>query len=77
MATSNFIKTQLRNALIQGSKTYSVYDLNGRLVEFYEAPAYAENNDPAILTTYEYVVGSSNVLKSRESTSTWNSTWDI
>ena len=61
----------------QRMKWYYVYDVNGRVTQIYETHEGAENGDPCLLTTYEYVGSTNRVQKAKETDATWNSSYDI
>ena len=57
-------------------KTFSVYDGQSRLTDFYVAPARAQHGDQCLRTTYSYLNTSNLVEKSRDVLATWDSSWD-
>lgn len=72
-SNSGAIKTGKR----QRMKWHYVYDGNDRPTDIYEATAGASNGDPCMRTRYEYDGSSTRITNALETTSTWNSTWDI
>lgn len=58
-------------------KTKSFYDGSNRLTSRYEAVANADNGVACLRTDYTYVGATTQVDASKESISTWNSSWDI
>jgi hypothetical protein len=58
-------------------KSYLVYDGSNRLEYVYEARANAQHGDYALVTQYEYDGVSNRVVKTLESSGTWDSTYDI
>jgi hypothetical protein len=58
-------------------KTYATYDASQRLEYFYTAMADAQHGDRCLVTQYTYDGTSGRVVKSKESLSLWDSSWDI
>lgn len=61
----------------EAMKVYRVYDGSSRVTEQYETYANTVNGGPALKTEYVYDGATTNVLKMKETISTWNSSWDI
>lgn len=71
---TELLKTQEEELI----KSYSVYDVTDRPTTIYTAAANAINGAPCTKVDYEYRdPASQQILKMRESYSTWNSAWDI
>jgi len=74
--TRDMISSQLNN----GQMVYNVYDASGRLSEVYEAPLFSVNGNPCLKTIIKYIDGAAGtsrvILATKESLSTWNSSWD-
>lgn len=58
-------------------KTKSFYDGSNRLTSRFEALSNTEHGKPCLKTEYTYVGITTNVDKTKESFSTWDSSWDI
>ena len=68
------IKTQYS----QFTKVFCVYDpVSFLLTEMYEAPTDAINGTPCTKTSYVYDGASSRILKLKEESASWDSSWDI
>ena len=72
-STTNFITTLRAEAL----KSHSEYDVDGRLIELYEAVVWASDGEECLLTKYSYSGASTRVENTREFKATWDETWDI
>ena len=60
------------------TKQYLVYDAQGRTIEIYTAYTDAKHGTPCSLVQYTYTnPTASTVEKMKETTSTWDSAWDI
>ncbi|MEA2036394.1 MAG: hypothetical protein U9O94_02720 [Nanoarchaeota archaeon] len=68
---------QIKSLLTSFMKSHAVYDGNGRTTHFYECPTFTDHGEICLLTEFTYVGTSPNVTNSKESKSTWDSTWDI
>jgi hypothetical protein len=62
---------------LEGVKTYSVYDGSARLISYYVAIEQAKHGEQCMLTQYTYDGASARILKSKETLTTWDSSWDI
>lgn len=58
-------------------KQYVAYDVYSRPEYIYEARADASDEDPCICTQYVYDGLTSNIVKMKETNSSWDSDWDI
>lgn len=74
----------IRNQLEEGIQTFSVYDANGRIIQFFEATTDAVQDAPCLLTEFKYVDGpapagtSHVVLASKETVALWDAaTYDF
>ncbi len=70
---SNHIKTG-RNDLL---KQYIEYDGSSRMEYVYEARTAAKHGEACMKTQYVYDGASSRISKMKETTSTWDSDWDV
>lgn len=75
MAVNN--NSQLITNLREPVKQYLVYDGSFRVTHIYEARANAADEDPCLLTQYQYDGASSRIVKRLESISEWDSSWDL
>ena len=70
-------REHIQTGLGQHMKWHYEYDANGRVTDVYEAAVDVANGKPCMLTEYTYVGSTSRINNAKESTSTWDSTWDI
>ena len=71
--TTKDLKTQLHEL----AKQYIEYDLDGRPSVIYTAQTNTKHGVACSKVTYEYVPGTSRVLKMKEDNATWDQAWDI
>lgn len=69
--------SQIKSLLTSFTKTHAEYDANGRTIAFYECPTFTKDGEVCLLTQFTYIGTSPNVTNSKESESTWDSSWDI
>jgi hypothetical protein len=70
---TDFVTTHMAEAI----KTYSVWDMSGRLTDFYVALSDAPNGSQCMRTQYTYDGASTRVTKTNEVLALWDSAWDI
>lgn len=58
------------------SKQYIVYDSNGNMSSLYIAPTNSSNGDSCLLIEFNYD-SNNKVIKTKESQSIWDSSWDL
>lgn len=67
----------LKSLLNANTKTYTIFDVNGRPWKVYQAPSGAGNGIPCLLTEYVYIDPfSSVILGVKEVESVWDGSWD-
>jgi hypothetical protein len=74
---ANTPRDHLKTHLANGVKHYITYDVSNRMEFIYEAPADAIHGAPCLVTQYAYDGGSTRIEKSKETTGTWDSSWDL
>lgn len=78
MATDSNGQAEIKTTYSEFTKTFSVYDPTSfLLVTIYEAPTHAINNAPCTRSDYVYDGASTRILKTKESSANWDSTWDV
>ena len=70
-------RSHVQTAQGERMKWHYVYDANGRVTDVYEVAAGAADATPCMRTRYTYVGSTTRVENALETTSTWDSTWDI
>lgn len=58
-------------------KSYSEYDIYGRLTKVHQTASSAEEGDPTVVTEYGYVGTSGNVVYMKEYEGTWQVVWEL
>lgn len=58
-------------------KMHIAFDGSNRMVTIWECPIGAENGDPAMKTSYEYVGATNRISGMKEEMSSWDSSWDF
>ncbi len=58
-------------------KEFRVYDANNRIDRIYQAPTSARHGDSCLMTQWGYNGETKQILKRKESVTTWDSSWDI
>jgi len=76
MATDNK-RGHIQTAQGEFMKWHYVYDITLRPEYIYEVHTDASNGDPCMVTQYSYVGSTTRIENAKESSSTWDSTWDI
>lgn len=59
------------------TKSFLVYDSEGRLEYVYEAASDASDGKPCLVTQYGYVTGTTRIEKRREYEGLWSAAYDI
>lgn len=75
MATTN--TEQLKSHAKEYVKQYIAYDVNNRPEYVYTAYIETADGGPCSVTQYTYDGLSSRIVKRKESSTTWDSSWDI
>ena len=77
MATPTTKTELLKTHQNELTKTYNVYDVNGRVEYVYTASDDAPNGGSCLVTRFSYDGLTTRIVFAREYYGTWNSAWDL
>ncbi len=71
-------REQLKTIFSEYMKTYTAFDAYDRPEYVYQCGVGTANGEDCMVTQYEYVSATNaNIVKMKESSSSWDSSWDI
>jgi len=70
-------QAEIKSIYSQFTKTFSVYDVQFRLITLYEAMTHAVAGAPCTKTTFQYESTSTRIAKTKEESDVWSLAYDI